>query len=106
MRIWFILTSLVCLLTCSGCSGAKKEMTGTLHTGIFAIGGETTGVELETTDGTFELDFGKNQELREKADKLSGKSVVVTGALERRSGIEIKERKIIMVTRLEEAKDK
>lgn len=82
----------------------KVEMTGTLRTGIVAIGGETTGIIIETKKGKFELDFGKQKELRQKADKLNGKAISVTGTLEIRNGVEVKERKIVSVTKLEEAK--
>lgn len=84
----------------------KVELTGTLRTGIVAIGGETTGVILETKEGKYELDFGKDKELRQKAGKLNGKTVQVAGTLEIRKGVEVKERKIVIVTRLEEAVNK
>ena len=84
----------------------KMELTGKLRTGIVAIGGETTGTILETKKGTFELEFGKQKELRQKAEKLNGKNVTVVGKLEIRKGVEVKERRIVTVTSLEEAKDK
>jgi hypothetical protein len=84
----------------------KMELTGKLRTGIVAIGGETTGTILETKKGTFELELGKQMELRQKAEKLNGKNVTVVGKLEIRKGVEVKERRIITVTSLEEAKDK
>jgi hypothetical protein len=84
----------------------KMELTGKLRTGIVAIGGETTGTILETKKGTFELEFGKQKELRQKAEKLNGKTVTVVGKLEIRKGVEVKERRIVTVTSLEEAKDK
>src|ERR1051325_11238698 len=59
----------------------KMELTGKLRTGIVAIGGETTGTILETKKGTFELEFGKQKELRQKAEKLDGKTVTVVGKL-------------------------
>jgi hypothetical protein len=88
--------------------GAKMvEMTGILHTGIVAIGGETTGIIIKTKKkGTFELDLGKDKELRKLAEKLKGKTVKVTGTLVIRKGVEVKERRIITVTRLQEAKEK
>jgi hypothetical protein len=67
----------------------KVELTGTLRTGIVAIGGETTGTLIETKKGKFELDFGKKKELRQI-----------------HKGVEIKQRKIVSVTSLEEAKEK
>ena len=84
----------------------KMEFTGKLRTGIVAIGGETTGTILETKKGSFELDFGKQKDLRQKAEKLNGKNVTVVGRLDIRKGVEVKERRIVTVTSLEEAKDK
>jgi hypothetical protein len=84
----------------------KVELTGTLRTGIVAIGAETTGTIIETKKGKFELDFGRQKELRQKAEKLNGKPVLVVGTLEIRKGVEVKERKIVSVTSLEEAKAK
>lgn len=84
----------------------KKEAvwTGKLQTGVFAIGGETTGIVLATKDkGRFELDLGKNKALREQAEKLNGKQVEVKGTLMIRKGVEIKERRIITVTSVKEA---
>ena len=105
-----ILTGLVCLLVTSAIAADKEdkkvEMKGKLSTGIVAAGGETTGTIIETKDGTFELDFGKNKELRQKAKKLNGKTVQVEGTLTVRKGVEVKERKIIAVTKVEEAKEK
>lgn len=84
----------------------KAEFTGKLRTGIVAIGGETTGIIIETKKGAFELDFGEQKELRQKAEKLDGKNVTVVGKLEIRKGVEVKERRIVIVTSLEEAKEK
>lgn len=84
----------------------KVEMTGTLKTGIVAIGGETTGTILKTKKGTYELDFGKDKELRARAEKLNGKEVVVSGTLVIRKGVEVKERKIITVKTLKAAGEK
>jgi hypothetical protein len=86
--------------------GKKVELTGTLRTGIVAAGGETTGTIIETKKGNFELDFGKQKELRDKAEKLAGKTVLVAGTSEIRQGVEVKERKLVSVTSLKEAKDK
>ena len=81
----------------------KMEWKGTLRTGVVAIGGETTGVVLDTKGGKFELDLGKNKELRDRAAKLNGKPVTVTGTLTVRKGVEVKERRIIRVTELKAA---
>jgi len=73
---------------------------GTLHTGIVAIGGETTGTTITARKITWELDFGKNADLRAAAEKLDGKKVVVAGSLERRAGVEVPQRWIVSVTSL------
>ena len=51
------------------------ELTGTLRTGIVAVGGETTGIILETKATQYELDFGANTELRQRANQLNGEAV-------------------------------
>jgi len=71
---------------------------GILRTGIVAIGGETTGATITAKGIQWELDFGKNAELRATAEKLNGKLATVSGALERRAGVELKERWIVTVT--------
>src|SRR5262249_13797083 len=88
--------------------GAEKiDVTGKLTTGVVAGGGETTGTIIETKDKKFyELDFGKNKELRDKAEKLNGKQVSVSGVLIVKPGVEVKERRIITVAKLEAAKEK
>ena len=82
------------------------ELKGKLITGVFAIGGETTGTIIETKEGRFELDFGKNKELRKLAEKLKGKQVQVAGTLTVRKGVEIKMRKIVTVKTLKAAEEK
>ncbi len=84
--------------------GKKVDLTGTLKTGIMAIGAETTGTIIVTKDGTFELSFGKDKDLKAKSEKLNGKQVSVSGTLTVRKGVEVKERKIVEVTSLDEAK--
>jgi hypothetical protein len=83
--------------------GAKIDAIGTLKTGVFAAGGETTGTILTTKDTTYELDF-TSKEIRENATTLDGKRVRVSGKLIVKRGIEVGERRIINVTKLEEAK--
>jgi len=108
MTMWkSLLLGMACFLgsTAAVAQEAKKvELQGKLRTGIVAIGAETTGTIIETKDGAFELDFGKDKALREKADKLNGKAVQVAGTLTIRKGVEVKERKIVAVSKLEEAK--
>src|SRR5437016_14684286 len=73
---------------------------GTLRTGFVAIGGETTGTTITAKGIKWELDFGKNAELRAAAEKLDGKQVTVTGTLEHRVGVEVRERWTVTVTSL------
>jgi len=73
------------------------DVTGVLHAGIVAIGGETTGVTISAKGITWELEFGDDRELRESASRLDGKMVRVQGSLERRKGIEVAERWIVTV---------
>src|SRR4051812_17795220 len=73
---------------------------GTLRTGVVAIGGETTGTTITAKGIKWELDLGKSADLPAAAEKLNGKQVTVAGTLERRSGVEVKERWIVTVTSL------
>ena len=106
----FRLLSLAALLA-AGCVAAttpppkEKEKaapvqtyTGTVRTGIMAIGGETTGILLETAaNGTYELDTRGDREKAAQLEKLDGKKAVVTGEYRPRPGVEIKERRILIV---------
>lgn len=74
-----------------------KEFRGTLRTDIMAIGGETTGVIIITSDGAYELDLRAGSEWSPQLRALAGKQVVVTGKLTVRKGIEVRERRIIHV---------
>jgi hypothetical protein len=106
-----LLVGAVCLLALPAFADEKKEpkkveVKGKLSTGIVAVGGETTGTEVETKDGKYELDLSGDKDLQKKAEGLDGKEVVVKGTLEVRKGVEVKERKIIKVAELKEAGDK
>jgi hypothetical protein len=83
----------------------KIEVTGILKTGVVAPGGETTGIVVQAKDTTYELDFGKDKELKAKAQKLNGKKVEASGTLRVKKGVEVKERRIITVTKLDAAKE-
>jgi hypothetical protein len=78
----------------------KVEIKGLLKTGVMAIGGETTGTTITAGTMTFELDFGKNKEFRELAEKLNGKTAIAHGTLNIRKGVEVKLRSIVTVTDL------
>jgi hypothetical protein len=106
----FRLLTLLALLT-AGCAAAPgtpappaeknpaaQTYTGTVRTGIMAIGGETTGVLLETVaTGTYELDTRGNRELFAALEKLDGKKATVSGEYRPRAGVEVKERRIVIV---------
>jgi hypothetical protein len=81
----------------------KVEIKGTLQTGMMAIGGETTGTIIRANNVQWELDLGGNAQLQANAEKLDGKSVVVTGRYEKRKGVEIRERHIVKVETLKAA---
>lgn len=76
------------------------NVVGSLRTGVVAIGAETTGTTITSKGITWELDLGKDAELKKIAEKLNGKKAVVEGTLERRPGVEVKERWIVTVTKL------
>jgi hypothetical protein len=76
------------------------EIKGRLRTGIVAIGGETTGVTVSASNLTFELYFGENGELLKTAERLNGQTVLVSGRLEGRRGVEIPLRRIVTVESL------
>lgn len=82
----------------------KVRIVGTIKTGIAAIGGETTGTMISANGINWELDLGDDVKLREKAEALNGQRVLVRGSLARQRGVEIKERWIVTVTRLQAAK--
>jgi hypothetical protein len=108
MKFQLLLTGVVLILGMSALAADQKpkvvEMTGTLRTGIVAIGGETSGIVIETRAGRFDLDLGKNKELRRKAAALNGKKVTVAGTLVVRKGVELKERRIIVVRSMKETR--
>lgn len=103
--------ALLCLTTLGAITMFAEDsiqvtVTGTLKTGIVAIGAETTGATITANKVTWELDFGKNAELRAAAEKLNGQPVTVTGSLEKRPGVEVKERWIVTVATLKSAAEK
>ena len=71
----------------------KVEVREKLNSQIFAIGGETTGVVITANGVTWELELGKKAELHEK-------TVVVTGQLHVKTGVEIRKRWIVNVASL------
>jgi hypothetical protein len=81
----------------------RVEVTGTLQTGIAAIGGETTGTLIRSGGVTWELDLRGDPAMTAAAAKLNGRRVVVTGTLTSRPGVEVPRRDIVVVTALRPA---
>jgi hypothetical protein len=86
-----------------GDSYIKVEVKGKLQTGVIAIGGETTGTELQTKGGAMELDLTGDRDLRARAEKLCGRMVLVKGELTIRRGVEKPLRLIVKVASLQAA---
>lgn len=80
-----------------GGSYVKVEVRGKLKTGIFAIGGETTGTIITAGNITWELDLGRNAKLLALAKKYNGKTATVHGTLTFKRGVERKSRWIVKV---------
>jgi hypothetical protein len=72
---------------------------GTVNTGLMAIGGETTGTTI--TAGTVTWDLELTDAQRGIADKLDGRKAVVSGQLRRANGVELPDRFIVSVRRIE-----
>jgi hypothetical protein len=81
----------------------KVEIRGELEHGIVAIGGESTGTVIHVRDVTWELDLGDNAALKEAAEMLHKKTVLVTGRYSRHKGVEIPDRHIVKVEMLKAA---
>jgi hypothetical protein len=81
----------------------RVEIRGRLQTGIAAIGGETTGTTISASGATWELDLGDERKLRALAEANNGKTVVVTGKLSVRRGVEVRQRTIVTVESLKPA---
>ena len=77
----------------------EKQVTlvGVLRTQVMAIGGETTGTTLLTDNGTFDIILSRSRMERMNVKALDGKNVSVTGYVTTLTGVEIKERKAIIV---------
>ncbi len=109
MLALFVLGGVFCMMAHDPVQGGNKdkkeakkvELKGIIKTGIVAIGGETTGNNIETKEGNYELAVSK--ELRADVDKLNKKEAVVTGPLVIRKGIEVKERRIVTVETIKAA---
>ena len=74
----------------------ETSLEGTLQFGIFAIGGETTGVRILTENGEFEVDFSGYGELA-ALESLNGKRVELYGEFDIRHHVERGFQKIFIV---------
>lgn len=63
----------------------EETLTGTLTGGIFAIGGETTGWQIEVDNRSIEVDVSA---IRPQADEWQGQRVVLHGTFITRDYIE------------------
>ncbi len=73
------------------------QIKGKMETGIMAIGGETTGTVISAGNINWELDCSKNKDAQAALEKLNGKVVYVSGKLELKGGVEIRQRWIVHV---------
>ncbi len=78
----------------------KVEVKGILKTGQMAIGAETTGTSISARGLSWELDFGDNPRLQKLAEKHNDQTVVVTGTLDVKQGVEVHHREVVAVTGL------
>jgi hypothetical protein len=79
--------------------GQRITVSGTLHTGIVAIGGETTGYAIETADGRM-IELQLNRAQQQRANRLDGRQIEVTGRLTIVQGVERPDREVIIVERM------
>ncbi len=70
------------------------DIVGTGKSGVVAIGGESTGATITAHGLTWELDLRR---FRLKQDAIDGKRIAVKGELNVKKGVEIRERKIVLV---------
>ncbi|TWT39624.1 hypothetical protein [Blastopirellula retiformator] len=84
----------------TGEGSIEVTVVGTLESGLFAIGGETTGATITAQGITWELDLGNDAAFRKLAEEQSGKQVKVVGSLQCKAGVEIADRWIVTVQRI------
>lgn len=92
------------LLTAPPEDFVRIEMEGKLRTGVVAIGGETTGVELTANGMTFEVALG-SEALQRRAQGLDGQRVRLHGTLRQIEGVERGTRWIVTADSLEDARE-
>lgn len=79
-----------------------ENFTGTLESGVMAIGGETTGWRLigDGESGALELDVSR---IADQAEKLDGRRVTITGQVTTRQYIERGEVTVLVAWRIQPA---
>lgn len=83
-----------------GTDGEVRMLSGTLVS-IFAIGGETSGILLQTEEGSFELNSHDEAILKDLYSLLDSRvTVTVDGQLETVFGVEIPSRQVLFVEQL------
>lgn len=70
-------------------------VTGTLRTGVMAIGAETTGVTITAGAATWDLEVERRHQ--ETVNRLNGATAIVSGHLRRAGGVEVAGRLIVKV---------
>ena len=80
----------------------KVFVKGKLNNQVVAIGGETTGTVITANGITWELELGDNAELRRKAEELHDHTVIISGMLRMKRGVEIPQRWIVTVSSLKQ----
>jgi hypothetical protein len=80
--------------------GKMETFTGTLESGVMAIGGESTGWRLvgDGQTGGIEVDVSR---LRERAEKLAGTRVSVSGRMTERDHVERGRVRVLVAERIE-----
>jgi len=81
----------------------EVRIRGQLTTGVFAIGGETTGTTITANNITLELDLADSRRLMRKIEPLNGQQVTVSGRLTVKKGVEIRRRWIVLVSDIQPA---
>ena len=84
-------------------AGVDTTIQGKLQTPTVAIGGETTGAEVQVNNARYELDAKGQAQVQKAIKDNAGKEVIVKGKLTTKQGEETGERKIIEVESIKAA---
>lgn len=86
-------------------SNEKQILKGQIRYPVFAIGGETTGCEIKTDSGTYELDLRTNEQLKRQAKELAGHNATIEGTVAIRHGVETGARYVVEVSNIKAEKN-